>query len=77
MQTVLKRVCSLVIHHIFTFSAGKVPYNITVKALNLAGCGEEQQLYCFTEEGGSYMYCHVYYTGLHWGSIRAVRIKGR
>ena len=29
-----------------------VPYSITVKALNLAGCGEEEQVYCFTQEGG-------------------------
>ena len=34
------------------FAVGEVPYNITVKALNLAGCGEEEQLYCFTQEGG-------------------------
>ena len=34
-------------------TAGEVPYNITVKALNLAGCGDEQQLYCFTQEGGT------------------------
>ena len=30
----------------------EVPYNITVRALNLAGCGEVQQIYCFTQEGG-------------------------
>ena len=36
-------------------TAGEVPYNITVKALNLAGCGDEQQLYCFTQEGGIHM----------------------
>ena len=34
------------------FAAGEVPYNITVRALNLAGCGELQQIYCFTQEGG-------------------------
>ena len=47
------------------FTAGEVPYNITVKALNLAGCGEEQQLYCFTQEGGTnplYLY-HYKYSG--------------
>ena len=32
-------------------AAAEVPYNISVKAINLAGCGEEQQLYCFTQEG--------------------------
>ena len=35
-----------------------VPYNITVRALNLAGCGEEQKIYCFTQEGGSYCLLH-------------------
>ena len=29
-----------------------MPYNVTVKALNVAGCGRELQLYCFTQEGG-------------------------
>ena len=29
----------------------ETPYNVTVKALNPAGCGEEQQIYCFTQEG--------------------------
>ena len=38
---------------IFFFTVSEVPYNITVKALNLAGCGKEQQLYCFTQEGGN------------------------
>ena len=28
-------------------------YEIRVKAINMAGCGEQQYLYCFTEEGGS------------------------
>ena len=36
----------------FCSVAAEVPYNVTVKALNLAGCGEEQQIYCFTQEGG-------------------------
>ena len=36
------------------FAAGEVPYNITVKAINLAGCGEEKQIYCFTKEGGNH-----------------------
>ena len=36
------------------FAAGEVPYNITVKALNLAGCGKEKQIYCFTKEGGNH-----------------------
>ena len=44
-------------------AAAEVPYNITVKALNLAGCGKEQQLYCFSQEGGTYTvqkesHCH-------------------
>ena len=34
------------------FTAAEVPYGVTVKALNLAGCGEESQTYCFTREGG-------------------------
>ena len=42
--------------YIFYFVEIETPYNITVKALNLAGCGEEQQIYCFTQEGGSYSY---------------------
>ena len=33
-------------------AAGEVPYNITVKAVNLAGCGQEGRIYCFTQEGG-------------------------
>ena len=33
-------------------AVAEVPYNVTVKALNLAGCGEESQMYCFTQEGG-------------------------
>ena len=33
-------------------AAGEVPYNITVEAVNLAGCSQEQQIYCFTQEGG-------------------------
>ena len=36
----------------YFYAAGEVPYNITVKALNLAGCGEEEHVYCFTQEGG-------------------------
>ena len=48
----------LIIHNYYTiancciFAASEVPYNVTVKALNLAGCGEENQTYCFTQEGG-------------------------
>ena len=34
-------------------AAAGVPYSITVKALNLAGCGQELQIYCFTQEGGT------------------------
>ena len=42
-----------IIFHLFTItSEPEVPYNVTVKALNAAGCGPEQQLYCFTREGG-------------------------
>ena len=33
------------------FSEAEVPYNITVKAVNLAGCSQERQVYCFTQEG--------------------------
>ena len=43
----------LATYEINKFLEAEVPYNITVKALNLAGCGEEQQVYCFTQEGGS------------------------
>ena len=43
------RLCIL---HCCTFSAAEVPYSVTVKAINLAGCGEENQTYCFTQEGG-------------------------
>ena len=35
--------------------AGMVPYEIRVKAINMAGCGEEQYSYCFTQEGGMYI----------------------
>ena len=34
--------------------AAEVPYIISVKALSLAGCGDSQQVYCFTLEGGMY-----------------------
>ena len=57
----IERACCF--NSLFLFSASEVPYNITVKALNLAGCGEEQQLYCFTQEGGNYMYTILDYTG--------------
>ena len=33
------------------FSEAEVPYNITVKAINRAGCSQERQVYCFTQEG--------------------------
>ena len=33
-----------------------VPYEIRVKAINLAGCGEQQYVYCFTQEGGMYVF---------------------
>ena len=36
----------------FCSIAAETPYAVIVKALNLAGCGEEQQIYCFTQEGG-------------------------
>lgn len=32
----------------------EVPYKFVVKARNLAGCGEEEQVYCFTQEGGTF-----------------------
>jgi hypothetical protein len=38
--------------HILCFLEPAIPYSVTVKALNLAGCGQEQQIYCFTQEGG-------------------------
>ena len=34
----------------------EVPYNVKVKALNLVGCGAVQQVYCFTQEGGSWLH---------------------
>ena len=33
-----------------------VPYEIRVKAINLAGCGEQRYVYCFTQEGGMYVF---------------------
>ena len=42
---VLKKDCA---YHYCIFTAAEVPYNVTVKALNLAGCGEGSQTYCFT-----------------------------
>ena len=44
----------------YIYAAGETPYNITVKALNLAGCGKEKQLYCFTQEGGIYKPTIIY-----------------
>ena len=41
-------------YNIIIVLAAEVPYNITVKAVNLAGYGEEEQVYCFTQEGGNY-----------------------
>jgi hypothetical protein len=38
------------------FIEPEVPYSIKIKALNSAGCGEEQRIYCFTQEGGIIMY---------------------
>ena len=38
--------------NIFCVIAAETPYAVTVKALNLPGCGKEQQIYCFTQEGG-------------------------
>ena len=34
--------------------AAEVPYIVSVKSLSLAGCGDNQQVYCFTVEGGMY-----------------------
>ena len=33
-------------------AVGAVPYNVTVEAVNIAGCGDQVQQVCFTEEGG-------------------------
>ena len=42
-------------------AAAEVPYNTTVRALNLAGCGQEKQIYCFTQEGGRIPSIMLYY----------------
>ena len=34
-------------------AVGGVPYSISVKALTVTGCGPQQQIYCFTNEGGT------------------------
>ena len=34
------------------FKGPEIPYAIAVKSRNSAGCGEEFQIYCFTQEGG-------------------------
>ena len=34
-------------------SGGMVPYEILITAINFAGCGEQQNIYCFTQEGGN------------------------
>ena len=41
------------------FADAEVPYSVTVKAVNLAGCGEENRTYCFTQEGGKMECLHV------------------
>ena len=46
----LGQILTIIVLH----AAAEVPYSITVKALNLAGCGQELQIYCFTQEGGTY-----------------------
>ena len=47
----MPNVVYMYLYTLFLLIAAKVPYNITVRALNLAGCGQEQQIYCFTQEG--------------------------
>ena len=54
INDVIERACRF--SSLFLSIAGEVPYNITVRALNLAGCGQQQQLYCFTQEGGKSPY---------------------
>ena len=55
---------AITIIHLY-FLAGGVPYNITVKAVNLAGCGQERHIYCFTEEGGIYTRFFIRYSTSH------------
>ena len=43
-----------------------VPYNITVKAVNLAGSSKERQVYCFVMEGGSYFVSIIHMTCLYF-----------
>ena len=44
-----------------------VPYEIRVKALNVAGCGEQQKVYCFTQEGG--MHVFIFFSGFGFESL--------
>ena len=39
---------------VLLLAAAEVPYVVSVKALSLAGCGDKEQVYCFTREGGMY-----------------------
>lgn len=41
------------------YTEEETPYNVTVKAVNLAGCGKEVQIYCFTQEGGAGFFIYV------------------
>jgi hypothetical protein len=41
----------LIVYISIPLIAAEIPYNITVKAVNLAGCGRELQVYCFSREG--------------------------
>ena len=38
---------------LYLFAAPGIPYNVTVEALNLAGCGERREISCFIQEGGT------------------------
>lgn len=40
-------------HLIYDHVVGEVPYEISVTAINLAGCGKQQSIHCFTMEGGN------------------------
>lgn len=53
MFVISYRVCILMLVNLsLSHAVGAVPYDVTVEALNIAGCGDQVQQFCFTEEGG-------------------------
>ena len=47
---------TFILSDLFLTIVTEVPYSIAVKAINLAGCGVEKQITCFTQEGGTSSY---------------------